>query len=785
MSLQSSQDPSRDPKPGLQSVDRNLPGDRDLPSKDDFDLTTTRFNREEGETPSEPNGPEQAGEQQPDKSLTTDRREPSQSNEKEPSNERKPSQKQQNRPPQQPPQRKGPGLLPIIGLGMLTLLGVRACSGDGTSAKETELRQELSPEDLASPLKGITNIFLGADQAIEAIKGGQLEPEVKELDNNLAGTLSYEFKVKDEVSGQKGKKIYLQNIAIGSDQHTKLYTALKENNFVVKSEAKVIETGQTSSPWVSIGSTVLLYGLLFGGMIYLMSRLRGGAGGAGGINTALNAKGEEFKGGEVPDRFSDLGGLDHVVEELNELKAKVNRAKLGDSRVKLPKGILFDGPPGVGKTKLARTLAGEADAPFIKFDCSELSTQLFVGTGAARVQNAFKRVRKLRDEETERLRGLEGATGKEEGVAFLFLDEFNSIGSKRTEGRMNFGGDSEHLKVVNTILNEMDGFDPLRNKNVVVIAATNDKEILDGALLRPGRFTRSIHIGNPRSAEQRMEILKVLQKSIVDGRGFTLENQEDLEYIAKITPSKSGDHLRQILQEATDIAELNDRTAVTKDDLFESAQRIDSGRLEKNYLPREKHALVARHEHGHALSAIGCGVELFLVSMLPRGDSAGRVIPDPQGLMEMLSTREDYLKRIFIGAGGRAAELATYGENGITPGASMDLEQIRGIVAHMISDGMIGDQYSTNLRRLPVSEWQPEHREMIDRIAKNAVDTAREMLEAIGEDKLTFLTDDSLNMGKELVGKDAQKFYLDRLGEDDLKTLARFAQRFVEKPEGQ
>jgi cell division protease FtsH len=485
------------------------------------------------------------------------------------------------------------------------------------------------------------------------------------------------------------------------------------------------------------------------------------------------------------ERFTSVGGCPEVIDELKELKKDLESVIKGNQKIYLPRGIVLSGGPGTGKTLLARSLAGEVDCPFLQIDSSQSTTAILVGTGQMRVKSAFDAARMARDLHTKMLRSLPGAAGNEEGVCIMFFDEFDSIGSKRQSIDLGSNADSERKNVVNALLNEMDGIDKTRNRNIIVMAATNFRDDLDPALMRPGRFTKKVDIPLPTTPEQRLDILEKLSVHLIEHKGKKLESKDALGMIAKITPGKSGDHLRSILEEAVAIARRDgERDVISEMDLFEAYQRESFGRPKPNLIKADKHELVIRHENGHALCALAGGIGVFLMSSVPRGDSAGRVVIDPEGIPEMLATKRDMLAAILLTAGGRAAELEGYGSLGITRGADSDLEQIRNMVTSMISSGLFDGMYSRRIFNHPQSKWDDKQTRVVDTIADRAVAAAREVLQTVGEDKMKVLVDDARKIDKELVGLEAQQFYLDRLGNDTLKAMQDVAHKFFLDPLG-
>lgn len=711
-----------------------------------------------------------------------------------PDNDDKSSSRWETPRPPEEPRSFGSRILPLI-LGAGAIYGAMRFCGREEPTLESKVAAFTATEegrkDVATPDKGLSNLLSSVEEALNLVNQGKVEQVVYEFEISGSGSFDYAFKLKSDKPPAKDpffgnaepqKVLYLRGIQAGSERES-LLTGLRSANSVVNStladERDVVIQG---NPWSGVISTALFLGVA----IWLISRMRRAmnSGGAGGIlGDFTSHKGQVMRGGELSDRFSDLGGLDHILDELKDLKSDIDQIRKGGTTIKLPTGTLLCGPPGVGKTKIGRSLAGELECPFMYFDCSAQATELFVGSGAARIRDSFNAARALRDEETARLRSRPNATGSEEGVVIMFLDEFDSIGEKRRD-ISRLAGDSESAKVVNSLLNEMDGLNKERNKNIIVFAATNLAERLDDALMRPGRFTKQFDIPLPSTHQERLEILQKLHPLVVKKQGFEVENEASLAYVARITPGKSGDHLRQILQEACDIARRDSRTKLTEPDLFEASQRLDSGRIRKGHLSAQRHELVGVHEHGHGVAALACGVEVFLISMLPRGNSLGRVIPNPE-MLETLANKRELLSRVLIGAGGRAAELATYGPSGITPGASSDLEQMRAIIKNMIATGMLNDHYALSLARTPEHELREEHIALIDSIASGAVGCAEKLVQSVGEERMAALVKESIAAKRELVGKDAQEFYEKRLPPELVADLRRIAAEFLNDPCGE
>lgn len=390
-----------------------------------------------------------------------------------------------------------------------------------------------------------------------------------------------------------------------------------------------------------IGIMALFYFVLF-------RKMGGGAGGPGGqIFSIGKSRAKLFdEKDKIQVTFKDVAGLEGAKEEVQEvvdfLKNSEKYTKLGG---KIPKGVLLVGPPGTGKTLLAKAVAGEAKVPFFSLSGSDF-VEMFVGVGASRVRDLF-------------------AQAKAKSPAIIFIDEIDAIG--RARGKNNFsGGNDERENTLNQLLTEMDGFGT--DTNVIVMAATNRADILDKALMRAGRFDRSIYVDLPELHE-RKQIFEVHLAKI------KLDPNIDREFLAKQTPGFSGADIANVCNEAALIAARNSHESVTKQDFLDAVDRIIGGLEKKNKAikPSEKKR-VAFHEAGHATISwlVEHAAPLLKVTIVPRGRSLGAAWYLPEE--RQLTTTEQMLDEICATLGGRAAEQVVFGN--ISTGALSDLERV-------------------------------------------------------------------------------------------------------------
>ena len=440
----------------------------------------------------------------------------------------------------------------------------------------------------------------------------------------------------------------------GTEQYTKFTTTIPD--FVDKdSLGRLLETKGISliaKPASQPSSTLLNLLLTFGPVILLIvafSWLSGRAGRAtGGLFSFGRSRARRYDAGanETVVTFGDVAGIDEVKAELVEivdfLKMPAKYQRLGGT---MPKGVLLVGPPGTGKTLLARAVAGEANVPFFTMSGSEF-IEMIVGVGASRMRDLF-------------------AQAKQAAPAIIFVDELDAIGRKRGAGNI-MGGNDEREQTLNQLLVEMDGFDS--RQGVIVLAATNRPDVLDPALLRPGRFDRRVVI-QPPDRPGRAAILTV------HTRGVPLAADVDLGAIAAETPGLVGADLRNLVNEAALLAARQDHDAVTRADFVTALEKIALGLVRHVALTPQERERVAYHEAGHALVGLlqPGGDPVRRVTIIPRGQALGVTLAVPEA--DRYNYSEAYLRaRIISALGGRAAEELIYGT--VTTGAENDLRQV-------------------------------------------------------------------------------------------------------------
>ena len=441
---------------------------------------------------------------------------------------------------------------------------------------------------------------------------------------------------------------FVASVPNTQQQNDELLTLLNEK---VKDANITIKNPYRTNYFAEFMTQLIPLALLVGFGIFMLSRMN-----AGSNNKAFEfSKSRARLEGNVKVRFDDVAGCDEEKEEMAELidylKSPDKFAKMG---ARIPKGILMVGSPGTGKTLLAKAVAGEADVPFYSISGSDF-VEMFVGVGASRVRDMFK-------------------TAKKNAPCIIFIDEIDAVGRQRGAGMG--GGNDEREQTLNQLLVEMDGID--ENAGIVIIAATNRPDVLDPALLRPGRFDRQITVSLP-DKKGREAILKV------HARNKVLSKDIDLAALAARTPGFSGADLENVLNEAAIMAVRNKHTEIDMADLDEAIDRTIGGpaKKSKKYSPKEKH-MVAVHEAGHAVIGIFLDAAEIVqkVTIIPRGMAGGYNMMTPKE-DKMLSTKSDLEGEICGLLGGRVAEETVLGE--ISTGASNDIERATKIAQAMVS----------------------------------------------------------------------------------------------------
>ncbi len=449
------------------------------------------------------------------------------------------------------------------------------------------------------------------------------------------------------VKGKSVTKFSTQRPAFADDN---LLAQLQAKNVVVTARPLVTDSPLWVSLLVNFGPTLLIVGLVVLGTRSM--RNGGGLGGIGGIGKSKAIRGDELGAKRVT--FDDVAGIDEVEEQLSEIVAMLRAPEIYHRvGAQLPHGVLLSGPPGTGKTLLARAVAGEAGVPFFSVSASEF-IEMIVGVGASRVRDLFEQAKKV-------------------APSMIFIDELDAIGRARGGGA-SFGGVDEREQTLNQILTEMDGF--AQTDGVVVIAATNRADVLDPALLRPGRFDRRIVV-NPPDRDGRKQILEI------HSRNVPLSPDVSLTHVASTTPGMVGADLKNLVNEAALLAAKSGREQVKPSDFTESLEKIILGAERRITISREDRERTAYHEGGHALlGMLITGADpVRKISIIPRGNALGVTFQTPD--TDRYGYDIDYLRGRITGAlGGRAAEELVYGS--VTTGAESDLEQCTSIARQMV-----------------------------------------------------------------------------------------------------
>jgi len=495
---------------------------------------------------------------------------------------------------------------------------------------------------------GVIGVFNGQNEQSEQLN-------VQEFMNELnAGNI-------DEMTMQPANGImrYTGNLADGTQfvaqvpDNTDFISAVTEQ--ANEQSVLFVEEEEQPSAWVTFLTTMipfLIIGLFF---LFILSQAQGGGGGGRVMNFG-KSKAKMYTEDKKKVRFKDVAGEDEEKQELVEVVDFLkDPRKFSAVGARIPKGVLLVGPPGTGKTLLARAVAGEAGTPFFSISGSDF-VEMFVGVGASRVRDLFE-------------------NAKKNAPCIIFIDEIDAVGRQRGAGLG--GGHDEREQTLNQLLVEMDGFGA--NEGIIIIAATNRADILDPALLRPGRFDRQIMVDRP-DVKGRQEVLKV------HARNKPLDDTVDLKVIAMRTPGFSGADLENLLNEAALVAARSDRNAISMIDVDEAIDRVIAGPAKKSRVISEKERnIVAYHESGHTI--IGMVLDdadmVHKVTIVPRGQAGGYAVMLPREDRYFM-TKPELFDKITGLLGGRVAEEIIFGE--VSTGAHNDFQRATSIARKMITE---------------------------------------------------------------------------------------------------
>jgi cell division protease FtsH len=422
-----------------------------------------------------------------------------------------------------------------------------------------------------------------------------------------------------------------------------------------------VQPSRQPGAWQQAASSLIFPLLLLGGLFFLFRRAQSGGGGGG--NPAMNFGKSKARVQMEPSTqitFGDVAGIEGAKLELTEVVDFLkNPDRFTAVGAKIPKGVLLVGPPGTGKTLLAKAVAGEAGVPFFSISGSEF-VEMFVGVGASRVRDLFEQAKK-------------------NAPCIVFIDEIDAVGRQRGAGLG--GGNDEREQTLNQLLTEMDGFEG--NTGIIIVAATNRPDVLDAALMRPGRFDRQVVVDRPDYAG-RLQILNV------HARGKTLSKDVDLDKVARRTPGYTGADLSNLLNEAAILAARRDLSEVSNDEISDAIERVMAGPEKKDRVMSERRKrLVAYHEAGHAL--VGALMPDYdpvqKISIIPRGNAGGLTFftPSEERMESGLYSRTYLQNQMAVALGGRVAEEIVYGEDEVTTGASNDLQQVAQVARQMVT----------------------------------------------------------------------------------------------------
>ncbi|WP_434400913.1 ATP-dependent zinc metalloprotease FtsH [Planococcus sp. 11815] len=488
------------------------------------------------------------------------------------------------------------------------------------------------------------------NEFLEALNAGEIENVTIQPDAQV-------YEVTGELASYDEGESFVTNVPIENEALVAQIDELATAQEGV--EVEFLKAPQTSG-WVSFFTGIIPFIIIFILFFFLLNQSQGGGGGR--VMNFGKSKAKLYDDQKQKVRFDDVAGADEEKQELVEVVDFLKDPKrFGEIGARIPKGILLVGPPGTGKTLLARAVAGEAGVPFFSISGSDF-VEMFVGVGASRVRDLFE-------------------NAKKNAPCIIFIDEIDAVGRQRGAGLG--GGHDEREQTLNQLLVEMDGFGA--NEGIIIIAATNRPDILDPALLRPGRFDRQITVGRP-DVKGREEVLKV------HARNKPLDDTVDMKAIAQRTPGFSGADLENLLNEAALVAARRNKKKIDMSDIDEATDRVIAGPAKKNrVISKKERNIVAYHESGHTV--IGLILDdadiVHKVTIVPRGQAGGYAVMLPREDRYFM-TKPELLDKIAGLLGGRVAEDIVFGE--VSTGAHNDFQRATAIARSMVTEYGMSDK---------------------------------------------------------------------------------------------
>nr|WP_319216680.1 ATP-dependent zinc metalloprotease FtsH [uncultured Trichococcus sp.] len=542
------------------------------------------------------------------------------------------------------------------GFYVLIFLAIIAVVSMITGGMETETSQEISSSEFMDALNSeeVDNFTIQPGAGVYEISGEYRTEQELEVSDSSSDLLLF-----DDTTSTTTKNFTTR--VLPNDETLKQITDIAETT---DTQMVPLEEDQ-SGAWISILFSVLPIVIFIFFMYMMMGQAGGGQGGNRNVMNFGKTKSEDATKKPIKVRFSDVAGAEEEKQELVEvvefLKDPRRFTALG---ARIPAGVLLEGPPGTGKTLLAKAVAGEAGVPFFSISGSEF-VEMFVGVGASRVRDLFDQAKKA-------------------APAIIFIDEIDAVGRQRGAGMG--GGHDEREQTLNQLLVEMDGFSG--NEGIIVIAATNRSDVLDPALLRPGRFDRQILVGRP-DVKGREAILKV------HSRNKPLASDVDLKVVAQQTPGFSGADLENLLNEAALVAARRNKTKIDALDVDEAHDRVIAGPAKRDrVISKREREMVAYHEAGHTIvgMVLSDARVVHKVTIVPRGRAGGYAIMLPKE-DRFLMTKDELLEQVVGLLGGRVAEEVVF--NVQTTGASNDFEQATGLIRSMVTEYGMSEKLGT------------------------------------------------------------------------------------------